>query len=209
MKQIVLLFIAIILTVTVTAQAKKVTDKDVKHLYKIMAGHYSSLEQSKADSSYFNILLKMAPCWKNKKGEYWLYVEQAMENSVDTPYRQRVYQLQLLNDSTITSTVYTIKDGAKYYGEWKKKDPIANLTSADLEVRKGCLIYIKKKKKNKFVGATNASDCESSLRGASYATTEVKIGKKSVISWDRGYDKADKQVWGAVKGGYKFKKVKK
>jgi CpeT protein len=195
--------------ISTQAQYKKVSQKDVKALYKMMQGQFNSLEQSKADSSYYNILLKMKPMWTNKQGEYWLYVEQAMENSVDTPYRQRVYQLQMLNDSTITSTVYTIKNGEKYYGDWKKQKPLENLTTTDLEVRKGCLIYIHKTKKNKYKGATNASDCESSLRGASYATTEVQMSKKKVLSWDRGYDKEGKQVWGAVKGGYQFKKYAK
>ncbi len=208
MKKILSIAILFILsTSTNFAKAKKVSDKDVKKLYSMMQGFYSSVAQSKADTSYFNILLKMKPMWTEKKNEYWLYVEQAMEGSEDKPYRQRVYQLQLLNDTTITSTVYTIKDGEKYYGEYKKDKPLANMTIANLEVRKGCVINIYKTKKNKFTGTTHANDCESNLRGASYATTVVKIKKKQLVSWDRGYDKDGKQVWGAVKGGYEFVKL--
>jgi hypothetical protein len=29
-----------------------------------------------------------------------------------------------------------------------------------------------------------------------------------MLSWDRGYNKDDKQVWGAEKGGYRFVKKK-
>jgi CpeT/CpcT family (DUF1001) len=209
MKKIILLVAIIISTTTLFAQHKKVTDKDVAKLYQMMQGFYSSEAQSIADTSYFNILLKMKPMWTNKKGEYWLYVEQAMNTTEDKPYRQRAYQLQLLNDSTITSTVYTIKSGEKYYGDWKKDKPLENVTTDSLEVRKGCVINIHKIKKNKFVGETNKTDCESNLRGANYATTVVSMSKKKVLSWDRGYDKDGKQVWGAVKGGYVFVKLKK
>jgi hypothetical protein len=28
-----------------------------------------------------------------------------------------------------------------------------------------------------------------------------------IISWDRGFDKDDNQVWGAINGGYIFDKI--
>jgi hypothetical protein len=34
------------------------------------------------------------------------------------------------------------------------------------------------------------------------------IKAEELISWDRGWNNADKQVWGAVKGGYHFVKIK-
>jgi CpeT protein len=207
MKKIILLAIVILRCTTLFAQYKKVSEKDVQRLYKMMQGNYSSEAQSIADTSYFNILLKMKPMWTEKKGEYWLYVEQAMSTTEDKPYRQRAYQLKRLNDSTITSTVYTIKNGEKYFGDWRKDQPLANLPIDSLEARKGCLIYIHKTSKKHFEGSTNQNDCESNLRGASYATTIVRMRKKSILSWDRGYDKAGKQVWGAVRGGYLFRKL--
>jgi len=58
-----------------------------------------------------------------------------------------------------------------------------------------------------YEGSTEGNNCESDLRGAKYATSEVKISKDGIISWDRGYDAEGKQVWGAEKGGYIFKRV--
>jgi CpeT protein len=46
------------------------------------------------------------------------------------------------------------------------------------------------------------------LRGATYATSEVIIKNQQMISWDRGYDSSDRQVWGAEKGGYVFEKIR-
>ncbi|WP_188926788.1 CpcT/CpeT family chromophore lyase [Shewanella algicola] len=31
--------------------------------------------------------------------------------------------------------------------------------------------------------------------------------KDKIVSWDRGFDSNDQQVWGAVKGGYEFIKA--
>jgi hypothetical protein len=57
-----------------------------------------------------------------------------------------------------------------------------------------------------FVGSTGATSCGSDLRGAKYATSEVTLSKKQLISWDRGFDSNGVQVWGAKKGGYIFDK---
>lgn len=186
---------------------RTLTEKDVKRLYKYMQGFYSSELQSLNDSAYFDIRLKMVPMWKNHPG-YWLYVEQAMASSEDKPYRQRVYQLQLLNDSTIESVVYTIKQGESYFGEWKKLAPLHDLSIDSLEIRKGCSIYLRTDGKGHYSGSTHASDCESNLRGASYATSEVVLDDDKLTSWDRGFNTDHKQVWGAVKGPYEFIKIR-
>ena len=41
---------------------------------------------------------------------------------------------------------------------------------------------------------------ESTLRGASSATSEVEVHPDRVVSWDRGFDAERKHVWGAEKG---------
>jgi CpeT protein len=210
MKKIILALLSLLYVINGNAQdkLKKIDDADLKNLYKIMQGSFSSEKQSKTDTSYFDIRLQIVPMWTNRKNEYWFYVEQAMSSTMDKPYRQRAYKLAIENDSTISSSVYNIKNGEKYYGDYKKKKPLENLTPDSLEIRKGCAVLLYKTGKKKFKGATNKSDCESNLRGASYATSIVTVSKKKIVSWDRGYDKANEQVWGAEKGGYQFKKLK-
>jgi CpeT protein len=187
--------------------AKKLTNKDVVALYKLMQGSYSSQTQSEKDSAYFDIRLQLVPCWTERAGEYWLYVEQAMSTTMDKPYRQRVYQLMLQNDTTIASIVYTIKGGDRYIGDYKKVNPLQGLPVDSLEARTGCAVLLHRYGKKFYKGSTNKSDCESSLRGASYATSIVSVFRKKLVSWDQGFDKEGKQVWGAVKGGYQFLKL--
>ena len=48
-----------------------------------------------------------------------------------------------------------------------------------------------------FFGTTKDKECKSLLFGASYATSEVEIFQDKILSWDRGYDSDDIQVWGS------------
>ena len=70
--------------------------------------------------------------------------------------------------------------------------------------RQGCAVYLQKNAEGNFAGSTPGKECVSSLRGATYATSVVTIYENKLVSWDRGWDKDDKQVWGAEKGGYQF-----
>ena len=184
--------------------AKKGNEKYLNELAAIMQGHYSSEKQSKADTSYFNISLRMLPIWKNK-GHY-LYVEQAIFAKQDKPYRVRIYKLTQ-NGKTITSQIYTLKNEKDWIGKWRTPEAFDALTENDIELKQGCEVVLQRLEKNKFAGQTGIKTCPSELRGASYATSKVTVLKDQILSWDQGFDKDDKQVWGAVKAGYVFDKL--
>lgn len=187
-------------------QSRPLGKKELEELFYTMAGEFSSAEQSVKDSSYFHITLRMKPFMKDDKDGYWLYVEQAMHNSQDKPYRQRVYHLYLNDDSTIISKVYELKNAGKYTGGWKDSQLLTAITKDSLVDRQGCGIFLRKINNSEYAGSTPGKECLSSLRGATYATSEVVISPDKIVSWDRGWDDSGKQVWGAVKGGYIFKK---
>ena len=42
------------------------------------------------------------------------------------------------------------------------------------------------------------------MSGARYATSDVVVDRQRVVSWDRGFDGRDQQVWGATAGPYEF-----
>lgn len=202
-----ILFLFICLSGMAFCQSEKVSQKDLKELYKIMKGKFSSEDQSKKDSTYFNIHLSMTPIWKKDKDGYWLYVEQAVATAIQKPYRQRVYHLYIQDDFTIVSKVYEIKEPSKFINATEDSPALKSLTKEMLIDRQGCSIFLKKQGKS-FSGSTPGKECLSSLRGATFATSEVTIHKDKVVSWDRGWDANDKQVWGAEKGGYFFIKAK-
>ncbi|MGQ0628540.1 MAG: chromophore lyase CpcT/CpeT [Phycisphaerales bacterium] len=172
-----------------------------------MAGSYSTAEQAAADPEYRVILLQMKRIWRERADGPWLYVEQAMAEQADKPYRQRIYRLVDLGDGRLRSDVYTLPgDPLRFAGEWKRANPLPDILPDALVLRDGCSLTLVESPTGEFVGATDGRACPSELRGASYATSEATITPLGMVSWDRGFDAAGTQVWGAEKGGYRFKK---
>jgi CpeT protein len=188
---------------TLYAQNKK-KEAVVEDLFVMMQGHYTSQAQSESDSTYFNISLRMTPIWKDR-GRF-LYVEQAMFGKEDKPYRVRIYKI-FERDRELISEIYTLKEEKKWIGQWRVPENFDKLTENEIELKNGCEVVLKKAGDYEFIGKTGEKTCPSELRGAAYATSEVKITPTRMISWDRGFNYSGIQVWGAEKGGYIFDKV--
>ncbi|MDI1256152.1 MAG: chromophore lyase CpcT/CpeT [Flavobacterium sp.] len=205
MKKIVFL-IAIFAAITANGQTRNFKNKAyLDELVTIMQGSYSSEKQAVADTSYFNISLKMVPIWKDK-GHY-LYVEQALAKKQDKPYRVRIYKITQRGDNEFVSEIHTLKNEKDWIGKWKTPEAFDNLSLDDIELKQGCEVVLKRIEKNKFAGQTGIKTCVSELRGASYATSKVTVLPNQILSWDQGFDKDGKQVWGAEKAGYIFDKI--
>lgn len=210
------LFIAIVILAAAVSFAPADTQSESHYsaLFKCLSGAFSSEEQHKADAeNYFDIRLHMTPIWPHRSDGYWLYVEQARADAMDRPYRQRVYQLVQLGENEFESRVYelpgeTPADALKFAGAWKDPGKLQGVSSENLKLKAGCSIFLKRLPDGTFEGATRGNGCASTLRGAAYTTSEVKLAPDQMISWDRGWDKDGKQVWGAETGGYIFKRIK-
>ncbi len=180
---------------------------DLDTLRDWMTGSFSSEAQASEDSSFFDIRLEMVPIWPDRKDGPWLYVEQAAATSLDTPYRQRVYHLSVQDDGRFRSEVYSMADPLLFAGAWREPEKLAALEPADLILRQGCAVILEGESAERFRGSTVDKQCESALRGATYATSEVIVTADGIESWDRGYSSADDQVWGAEKGPYLFRRT--
>ena len=181
--------------------------QDLAVLAEWMSGSFSSQEQAEEDSSFFDIRLTMVPVWTDRTDGHWLYVEQAVATHLEKPYRQRVYHLTQVDDTTFNSEVYTMSEPLRFARAWGQPEFFAILTPDSLTTREGCAISLVKQADGSFAGSTTGENCKSDLRGASYATSEVRITASALYSWDRGFDAERKQVWGAETGGYLFKKI--
>ncbi|MBL7843727.1 MAG: chromophore lyase CpcT/CpeT [Cyclobacteriaceae bacterium] len=199
MKTILTTFILSLGCLSASAQSKK----DLKELYAWMVGQFSSAEQAKRDSNFFDIRLGVYPIWKERTDGYWLYVEQASASSLDKPYRQRIYQLTLTTRG-IESIIYTFDSPLEYAGQPEK---VEALPRDKLTTRQGCEVVLKRKDKHTFIGGTIEKNCTSELRGASYATSEAVITKEGMTTLDMGFNANNEQVWGSSHGGYQFKKL--
>ena len=184
--------------------ADEARDSDFEQLVQWMTGTFSSRQQSMTDPDFRHIVLHMARIWPQREDGVWLYVEQAVAESADRPYRQRVYHVRHVGEDLYASSVYTFDDPMSRAGAWRETSPLADLKPADLEPREGCTIYLQRRADGAFEGSTLGRLCGSELYGASWASSEVVITADGMVSWDRGWNDAGEQVWGAETGGYRF-----
>jgi len=176
-----------------------------------MTGTFSSAEQSAADpTNYFDVRLVMTPIWFNRTDGKWFYVEQAIASSATKPYRQRVYHVTAEPDGTFHSAVFVLPGDPLRFSDGSGKPNAAfdDVTPGTLKSRDGCTVVLRVRPDRSFTGGTVGNDCPSDRQGAKYATSEIVISENQIVSWDRGSDESGKQVWGAEKGGYVFRRVK-
>ena len=179
----------------------------------MMQGHYDSRDQAAADKTYFPIALAMVLIWPDRSDGHWLYVEQAMADTPDKPYRQRAYRVYNGEDGEVISEVYTIAEPERFVQGWRTGS-LAALHRDMLQPRTGCAVHLRAQgdaaqsptQSVVWQGATMGNGCASERSGAAYATAEVRLEAERMSSWDRGFDAAGKQVWGATAGAYVFMK---
>lgn len=176
-------------------------------LAKYMQGDFNSSKQAKSTKGYFDISLAMVRIWPKKSG-VWLYVEQAVSKKRNRPYRQRVYHLQQHKKNQFSSTIYKLTIAKKLRGQYNNPAALRALQPSHLRLLKGCALYLTYKA-GVFRGSTRKKECLNKWGKATYATSIVTVSPGLMVSWDRGWNSKDKQVWGARKGGYKFVKVSK
>lgn len=206
MKQLIFFSLSLFFIWSCTATKKSTDANEVGQLVSLMTGTFNSAKQASKDSSFYDISLQMYPIWQERSGENWLYVEQAVSAAPQRPYRQRVYKVEKIGTDLYQSIVYTLPNPKRFVNQYNNASAFNVISPDSLMERTGCTVYLRKISDNYFRGATKDGTCESTLRGASFASSEVEVFDNKIISWDRGFDKDGKQVWGAVKGGYVFDK---
>ena len=178
---------------------------ELSELKKLMTGQFASSKQAKLDSNFYDISLFMYPVWESKEGD-WLYVEQSVTANLAKPYRQRLYKLEKGQNGEFISHVYSFNEPDKFINKWDDPTFFDQFNTSIIKEREGCAVHLKKVGVNEYTGSTIEKNCKSTLRGASYATSKVTVTSDAIISWDQGFDDADKQVWGAEISGYIFDK---
>lgn len=180
---------------------------DLDLLVSFMEGAFSSEEQAQSDSAYFHITLDMKQIWNDRTDGAWLYVEQTAASTPGQPYRQRIYHLEQQTDTTFSSTICTFDNPKDYIGGHMTPEIFDGLTPDSIAVLEGCTLYLIYNDST-FAGQTIEGACKNSWGEATYATSEVTMTPDLLISWDRGWNNEKEHVWGAEKGGYRFKKIK-
>ncbi len=203
----VVLLAVLVAACATTGCSQQETVSDFDTLAEWMTGSFSSQAQSIADTNYYDIRLEMARIWSSREDGCWLYVEQAVATYLDHPYRQRVYHLTEDPPGTFRSDIYLLRDPIRFAGVWSEDHPLAALSPDSLTLKDGCTVFLAKTEDGAFEGETVVGECGSTLHGASYATSEVRVTADGILSWDRGWDEEGNHIWGAEHAGYVFDRV--
>lgn len=176
----------------------------VEQVTRYLTGRFDSSEQARLNPSYYAVQLLACEVRLPELGEHVLYVEQSIMPSTDAPYRQRVYSISG-DEDVVISTIYEADEPARLLGTCSLAvaDRASLFEEVTLTAMSGCDVHLAPTEDG-YRGSTIEDACRNDFQGATYATSEVTVTPSQVISWDRGYDEAGVQVWGAEQGPYVF-----
>ena len=203
MRLLRLLFLAL---AGVVASARA-DDSPLARLTTALTGNFTTADQTAIDPTYRHVLLHAVPIWTDHAAGPWFYLEQALADAPDLPFRQRVCQLVARADGVIEQHVFHLANPVAFTGAWQDAGRLAKLTLTDLIFQDGCTVFLREQPDGSFRGATESTGCTNDVHGAAYATAELTITAQKIVSWERGYNAANAQVWGPLHGGYVFKRV--
>ena len=167
-----------------------------------LVGHFDSSRQSMEEPQYYDVSLKACPVYVQDVEGTTLYIEQALSNQLNSPYRQRIYMLTLIDDNHVRSEIYELDDPDSMIGFCDENLEL-NMSIDDIRKKDGCAVDLEWNGTG-FIGQTEVGTCLSDMNGATYATSIVETDIERISSWDQGWDSTDNQVWGAVDGPYIF-----
>jgi len=173
-------------------------------------GKFSSAQQN-AEEPYFDKVFYNAINYK-LADTLWIYMEQGTD--LAKPYRQRVYAITILNDTTLQTKYYALKDAKSFVINNQKdfrletfKERLNKITINDLIYMSGCDNTIHKGEDGNFYSKNESSNCGGSYNGATYTTSEFRLYKNMIVSWERGWKADGTQAWGSFRGFYYFRKI--
>ena len=179
---------------------------DLELLASWLTGSFTNAAQALADLELAAVDLRLAPIWEDRADGPWRYLEQAVPEFPDSPYRQRVLRLDEPTPGLLEIEIWTLPEPADAVGAWRLAEPLAGLAPGELTPRPGCSI-LARRRGEVFEGSTIGTLCPSRLRGASWASSEIAVTADGLVSWDRGFADDGRQVWGPVDGGLVFDRV--
>jgi hypothetical protein len=182
-------------------------DADLTRLAGWLTGSFSSSAQARRDADFFDIRIHATRVWSDRTDGVWIYIEQAAASALDKPYRQRVYHVTRVADDLFQSRVFSLEEPLRFVGAWRDVQLLDGVAPEQLSVRDGCAVILRKLDNGEFAGSTLGRLCTSTLRGATYATSEVTVRADGLLSWDRGFNATGEQVWGAENGPYDFDRL--
>ncbi len=179
---------------------------DILTLARWMASDFSNQAQAFENPPFFaHIRVCMRPLPVELLGGVSLYLEQAYDIELNSPYRVRVLKLVPIADR-IDIENYAIANEEQFYGASRDLQKLQELKKAEFKLMPGCT-FITHWTGSSFKGSVEpGKGCMVVRKGKNtYLDSEFEIDGDKFISHDRGRDpETDAHVWGALAGPFEF-----
>jgi hypothetical protein len=179
---------------------------DIITLGRWMASDFSNQAQAFENPPFFaHIRVCMRPLPVELLDGVSLYLEQAYDIELKTPYRVRVLKLVPMGDR-IDIENYAIENESQFYGASRDLQKLQELKTAEFKLMPGCT-FITHWTGSSFLGRVEpGKGCMVSRNGKNtYLDSEFEIDQDKFTSHDRGRDpETDAHVWGAQAGPFEF-----
>lgn len=179
---------------------------DIATLARWMAADFSNQEQAFENPPFYaHIRVCMRPLPLSVLDGVSLFVEQAYDYMLNTPYRLRVLKLKTVGEH-IEIENYTVKDENRFYGASRDLARLQSLTADSLEKLPGCNMIVEWTGHSFKGGVEPGKACKVVRKGKdTYLDSTFEIDPDKFISLDRGRDpQTDEHVWGSVAGPFHF-----
>jgi hypothetical protein len=192
-------------------------DEELEQLSEWMSGSFDTFDQvaqdEAANSTYKHTraTLRIFPvtiAGMSERGRT-LYIEQAVAETPEKPYRQGVYFLSRDERGAIIMRNFKLSNPNEFIGGWKDPAKLKALTSDRLLPINGCDITLTRQNEHRYLAVVGLhGTCKSSLRGATHMISHGEITPDYQITLDQGFDDAGNSRWGPPPGviGHIFKK---
>ena len=179
---------------------------DILTLARWMASDFSNQAQAFENPPFFaHIRVCMRPLPVELLGGVSLYLEQAYDIELNSPYRVRVLKLIPIGDR-IDIENYAIVNEEQFYGASRDLQKLQELKKAEFKLMPGCT-FLTHWTGSSFKGSVEpGKGCMVVRKGKNtYLDSEFEIDGDKFISHDRGRDpETDAHVWGALAGPFEF-----
>ena len=181
--------------------------------YQIL-GHFSNREQVEEKGLGEAVQeFIVAPIFKERPGEFWVYLEFFSPSLLDRPLDQRIEQYIKIDRDTFRMEVYYLKNPDKWINEWKNEKPFADFDMKSELIRdEHCDLIISGQpdKVGTFRTLPPAEitcDMKTSTNQAKYVDLEFELSDSGYLMWFKFYDIDKKRLKATDEPGISFNRL--
>ena len=194
--------------ISVLSLASPVSATPEENHVQAVANHLTGkMDTSAPTAAGGRVGVRMTTCQvslRDRPDSIYLYQEQSLKKSLDNPYRQRFLQIKAGEaKDTVISQSYKPLNPQNWIGlcDRPEQQRVVNAREIGASV---CHVLLKPKV-SIYVGKTPPEGCPTKARGAVKITNLIILHDRGMDTWDRGFDAAGNQVWGAKNESYQFR----